>query len=355
MKKRFVGPAEIVFIIFSLIFLSGLVIYFNLLMPISSEDKWKEIKIPEGVTYAQGISILKEGGIIKNEFIFLVLGKLTVTDRKLRAGYYNLNTSMNPLEVFNRLRKGMIVQYVITIPEGSMIEDTIIKLKDTGLIDADSQELVRDKDFLASLNIDAPSLEGYLYPDTYNFAKGADPKDIFRMMVQKLGEEFDESLRKRSEELGMSAKEILTLASIIEKEAIFNRERPLISAVYHNRLKKKMRLQADPTVVYGIKKMQDGITRADLKRVTPYNTYIIYGLPPSPIASPGIKSIRAALYPADVDYMYFVSKNDGTHYFSRTGEEHTKAVMLYQRPNRLVPSRGNSKGNEAVNEKEKTN
>ena len=152
----------------------------------------------------------------------------------------------------------------------------------------------------------------------------------------------------------MSEREVLTLASIIEKEALFNRERPLISAVYHNRLKKKMRLQADPTVVYGIKRMQDGITRADLKRVTPYNTYVIYGLPPGPIASPGIKSIKAALYPADVEYMYFVSKNDGTHYFSKTGTEHLKAVMLYQRRNRLAPSTGKNKENEAKNEKQKT-
>lgn len=347
MKKRFVGLAETTFIIFSFVTLLGLISYVNFLMPLSSEDKWKEILIPEGYTYSQGINILKEEGMIKNEFVFLVLSKITATDRKLLAGYYNLNTSMTPLEVFNRLRKGMIVQFVIPIPEGSTLEDIKLKLQKKDLIDEESWQLVEDEEFLASLNIDAPSLEGYLYPDTYNFAKGADPRDIFRMMVQRLGEEFDESLRKRAEELGMSAKEILTLASIIEKEAIFNRERPLISAVYHNRLKKNMRLQADPTVVYGIKRMQDGISKKDLKRKTPYNTYVINGLPPGPIASPGIKSIKAALYPADVDYLYFVSKNNGAHYFSKTGEEHLKAVMLYQR--------GNNKGNKAKDEEPTSN
>jgi UPF0755 protein len=331
MRKRFLGPAEIVFIVFSLILLSGILIYLNLFMPVSFEDRWKEVRISEGSTYSQGISILKEEGIIKNGFVLLILGRVAMIDRKLRAGYYNFNVSMSPWEVFNRLRKGMIVQYIITIPEGSTLEDVRLKFRGTNLINEDSWQLVKDKTFLESLNIDAPSLEGYLYPDTYNFAKGADLKDIFRMMVHRLRTNFNQSLTMRAIELGMSEREVLTLASIIEKEAMVNRERPLISAVYHNRLKKKIRLQADPTVVYGIKRMQDGITRTDLKRDTPYNTYIIDGLPPGPIASPGIRSIKAALYPADVNYMYFVSKNDGTHHFSRTAKEHMEAVMLYQR------------------------
>ncbi len=386
MKKNLTGSAEVISILLTLIsltFLACLVFSLNLLMPVSFEDRWTEVRIPEGVTYTQGINILRKESIIKNKYIFLLLGRITMTDRKLRAGYYNLNVSMSPWSVFNRLRKGMIVQYTITVPNGSILADIRLKFKNTGLIDDDSWQLVFDRDFLDSLDIDAPSLEGYIYPDTYNFAKGIDSKDIFRIMVQRLRENFDQSLKERAEELGMNEREVLTLASIIEKEALFDRERPIISAVYHNRLKKKMRLQADPTVVYGIKRMQDGITRTDLKRITPYNTYVIYGLPPSPIASTGVKSIKAALYPADVDYMYFVSKNDGTHYFSRTGEEHLNAVMFYQRRNRLSTTQsesspgsesreqvaptyqptnhtnaantGSNKGNEAANEKEKTN
>ena len=348
MKKCFIGSSEIFFIIFSVILLSVFLIYLNLFMPISAEDNWKEVKIPDGVTYSQGISILRKEGIIKNELVFIILGRLSMTDRKLRAGYYNLNPSLTPWNVFNRLRKGMIVQYLITIPEGSMLEEIKIKLKVKRLINDDSWQLVKDRDFLASLNIDAPSLEGYIYPDTYNFAKGADPKDIFRIMVQRLRESFDQSLRKRAEERGMSEKEVLTLASIIETEAMLDEERPIISAVYHNRIKKDMSLQADPTVVYGIKRMQEGITRADLRRKTPYNTYIIKGLPPGPIASPGIKSIKAALYPADVDYIFFVSKNDRTHYFSNNGEEHLKAVMLYQR-------RENNKEDDTTGKEQKIN
>ncbi len=334
MKNRFIRTTEVIFIAFSFILLSGLLTYVTLFMPISAEYMWKEVFIPEGSTYSQGINILKEKGTIKNTYVFLLLGKLASIDRKLLAGYYNLNTNMSSWEVFSRLRKGMIVQYLITIPEGSTLADIKLKLENKNLINDNSWQLVKDKKFLASQNIDAPSLEGYLFPDTYNFAKGADPKDIFRIMVHRLRENFNQSLRERAKELSMSETEVLTLASIIEKEALYNKERPLISAVYHNRLKKKMRLQADPTTVYGIKKMRHRITKADLKRKTSYNTYIIKGLPPGPIASPGIKSIRAALYPADVDYMYFVSKNNGTHHFSRTGKEHMKAVTLYQRRKR---------------------
>jgi UPF0755 protein len=342
MKKNLTGSAEVISIFLTLIsltFLACLVFSLNLLMPVSFEDRWTEVRIPEGVTYTQGINILKKDGIIKNKYIFLLLGRITMTDRKLRAGYYNLNVSMSPWSVFNRLRKGMIVQYTITVPNGSILADIRLKFKNTGLIDDDSWQLVFDRDFLDSLDIDAPSLEGYIYPDTYNFAKGTEPKNIFRIIVHRLREKFNQFLKDRAEELGMSEKEVLTLASIIENEALFNREKPIISAVYHNRLKKKMRLQADPTVTYGTKRRGKRIRWRDLRKATPYNTYVINGLPPGPISSPGIKSIKAALQPADVDYMYFVSKNDGTHHFSRTGEEHEKAVTLYQRRSRTSKAR----------------
>jgi UPF0755 protein len=287
--------------------------------------------IPEGAAYSQGIDILMREGIIENGFVFQVLGKVTDIATNLKPGYYNLNTSMNPWGVFSRLKKGMIVQHSITIPEGSNLTSIRSKFIDSGLMSEESWELVNDREFLESLDIEAPSLEGYLYPDTYNFAKGMKPENIFRIMVQRLREILNQNIMEQAKDLGMSEREVLTLSSIIEKEVIYNRERPLISAVYHNRLKKNMRLQADPTVNYGLLKKNNSITRSDLKRVTPYNTYVIYGLPPGPIASPGIRSIRAALNPADSDYLFFVSKNDGTHHFSRTGIEHMKAVMMYQR------------------------
>ncbi len=326
MKRR----SDIAFITCGFTLFIGVFFYLNLMIPPSTVEKWKEVNIPQGVTYTQGIDILKEEGLIKNKFIFLLLGRITQIDKKLRAGYYNLNSTMSPWKIFNILRKGKILQYTIIVPGGTTLEDIKLKFKNTGLIDDESWQLVYNREFLDSLNIDAPSLEGYIFPDTYNFVKGIAPGDILTIMVQRLREKFDEVLIKRAEELGMSERDVLTLASIIEKEALLDRERPIISAVYHNRLKKNMRLQADPTVTYGVKKITDGITRKDLRNPTPYNTYVIKGLPIGPIAFPGIKSIKAALYPADVDYMYFVSKNNGTHYFSKTNREHARAVRIYQ-------------------------
>jgi len=345
MNKKSSLLIQIISVFLSLVFLTSIVSMVYLIMPVSYQNKWKEVEIPKGASYSKGVDILMNEGIIKNRFAFLLLARLTMSDRSMKAGYYNLNTSMNPLEIFTRLIKGRIVEFTITIPEGSTLKVIKSKVEKTGLIDDESWKLVRDREFLLSLDIDAPSLEGYIYPDTYNFAKGADPKSIFGMMVQRMREKFDWPLLARAKELGMSINEVLTLASIIEKEAIYDSERPLISAVYHNRLKKNMKLQADPTVLYGVKKRWKRIRYRDLRRVTPYNTYVIKGLPPGPIASPGIKSIKAALYYEDVDYMFFVSMNNGKHHFSRTGEEHMRAVVAFQRDGREFTRNGRKKEN----------
>ncbi len=324
---------EIIAILASLVFFMAAYVFIYLIMPVSGDNKWKEVDIPKGASYSKGVDILVNEGFVKNRIVFLLMGRLTGTDRTMKAGYYNLNKFMNPLEIFDRLRKGMIVEFMITIPEGSTLDDIRLKLKEIELIDDNSWQIVTDKNFLASLNIAGPSLEGYIYPDSYNFAKGTDPKYIFGIMVQRMREKFNEPLLKRADELGMTENEVLTLASIIEKEAVYDSERPLISAVYHNRLKKNMKLQADPTVLYGIRYRWKRIMYSDLMRVTPYNTYVISGLPPGPIASPCIKSIQAALYPDNSGYLFFVSMNNGRHYFSRSGEEHIKAVALYRRNN----------------------
>lgn len=321
---------EIIAIIVSLVFILGMYFFIYLIMPVSSENKWKEIEIPNGATYLKVVDILSREGFIENRLAFLLLGRATSNDRSIKAGFYNLNMTMNPMEIFERLRKGMIVEVMITIPEGCALEDIKSKLIEAGLIDENSWQLVRDRAFLASFNITAPSLEGYIFPDSYNFAKGTDPRYIFSIMVHRMREKFDGSLMKRAAEIGMTENEVLTLASIIEREAVYDSERPLISAVYHNRLKKNMKLQADPTVLYGVRTGWKRVFYRDLARVTPYNTYVIKGLPPGPIASPGIKSIQAALYPYNSSYLFFVSKNNGRHHFSHSGEEHLRAVAFYR-------------------------
>jgi UPF0755 protein len=329
--KRGAHPfVQVLCITLSVLIIFSFFLLVHLNTPVSYEDRWKEVEIPEGSTYRQGISILKENEIIKNSLVFIMMGKITKSDRDVKAGFYNLSPSMSPMQIFNHLIEGITIQYSIMIPEGSNLKAIKKKFLTSGLLDEGSWQLVYDQDFLDSLDIIAPSIEGYIYPDTYNFAKGTEPKTIFKIMVQRMREKFDETLLERAQEIGMTENEVLTLASIVEKEALFNSEMPIISAVYHNRLKKNMKLQADPTVLYGVKKRWKRIRYRDLRRRTPYNTYVIKGLPPGPIASPSIESIKAALNPSDVNYLYFVSMNNGRHHFSISGEEHVKAVELYQ-------------------------
>ncbi len=234
---------------------------------------------------------------------------------------------MSPIQVLRKLKSGRIIEYEITIFEGDSLLEIGKKFAYNKIMPQEVfNSLAKDKGFLHSLNIDAPSIEGYLFPQTYKFAKGAKPTAVLKLMVNKMRDEFNNELKERAEEIGWSENQVLTLASIIEREAKTDEERPLISAVYHNTIKKGMPLQADPTAIYGIKSNRHKITRNDLKKKTDYNTYVIKGLPLGSIASPGIKSIQAALYPAKVPYLYFVSKNDGTHHFSKILSEHNAAI-----------------------------
>ncbi len=299
----------------------------QLTMPLSL-GKPVEIEIPEGTTYREAIVILDRQNLIRDSHLFLALGRLTGGDRKIRAGYYTFWDHITPLQVFDRLRKGRIVEYDITVVEGDSLPEIGSKLTAHGITSPDEfNAAVRDGELLRSLRIDAPSLEGYLFPQTYRIPKGARLRSVMKLMVQKLREEFSADMAKRAQEMGWTEREVLTLASIIEREAVTDRERPIISAVYHNRIKKGMPLQADPTAIYGVKSYREKITLKDLKAKTEYNTYVIKGLPPGPIASPGKKSIVAALYPSQVPYLYFVSRGDGTHWFTTSFSEHSAAIL----------------------------
>jgi UPF0755 protein len=183
---------------------------------------------------------------------------------------------------------------------------------------------------MKKLNVPADSFEGYLFPDTYFFPRGVLAKDIITTMVNRFWTQFGVDWKERADELGLSVHEVITLASIIEKETGVSSERPIISSVFHNRLKKRMRLESDPTVIYGISDFDGNITRKHLDTHTPYNTYRIRGLPPGPIANPGAAAIESALFPAETDYLFFVSKKDRTHKFSTTILEHNRAVRKYQ-------------------------
>lgn len=299
----------------------------------------KIIYIKKGMHLRKISTILEEEGIIRNRHFFVGIASILGKRGEIKAGEYEFHTGMLPLEVLNALVKGQVKRHLVTIAEGytlsqiaQLLEELNIVKKETFLQKASSPS------FISSFGLSYPAtarvgstLEGYLFPDTYHFIKEMVPEQVIQMMVHRFKKVFEPTLINRASQLGISQREAVILASIIEKETPLNEEKPLISAVFHNRLKKKIPLQSDPTVIYGIKNFDGNLTKEHLLRPTPYNTYLFVGLPPAPICNPGRDSILAALYPAPVPYLYFVSKNDGSHHFSIDIEEHHRAVWKYQK------------------------
>ena len=276
--------------------------------------------------------ILREAGVIHSPWAFLAMAYLQGSLTRLQAGEYEFAPGMSVLEVLRRLETGRVLTHQITIPEGFTALDIAQLLGGERLADVGRfMELVKDAKFAGSLGLPVPSLEGYLFPDTYRFSRGMSEDDILRIMVSRFREVLPADLETQAERQNLDTHGVITLASIIEKEAKLDRERPLVSAVFYNRLRRNMPLQSDPTAIYGAEDSRRRVTVLDLQRKTPYNTYLKAGLPPGPIASPGLASILAALNPARVDFLYFVAKNDGSHFFSRTLDEHVQAVRIYQK------------------------
>jgi UPF0755 protein len=290
------------------------------------------VTIPEGATFQQVANLLEREQLIRSRLAFVLLGKTSGADRKVHPGEYELNGAMSPAEILSKLLAGRVVLHPVTIPEGYTVNQIADVLAEHRITEKDEfVRLANDKSFIKTLGISAESVEGYLYPDTYHFARPTAGKDVIKTMVDQLGQVMTEEWQARAKELGLTVHEVLTLASVIEKETGAGEERPRISSVFHNRLKKRIPLQSDPTVIYGLPNFDGNLHKKDLAHPSPYNTYRWVGLPPGPIASPGADSIRAALYPTPSSYLYFVSKNDGTHEFSATLIEHNKAVEKYQK------------------------
>ena len=330
-------------VLVAIFFIFPIYILIQLFVPVYDSATPIEIEIPQGATYKSAIDILAENKLIRDKFLFRALGKITGVDRKMRAGYYNFWSRISPFDVFQQLRKGRIIEYEITIVEGDGLLEIGEKLQEKKFISADAfNAFAKDKSLLSSLNIGSPSIEGYLFPETYKLPKGARPADIVKLMVGRLRASYTDEMKAAMLKSGWSENDVLTLASIVEKEAITDEERTVISAVYRNRLRIGMPLQADPTAIYGVKSSKLKIVSSDLRNRTPYNTYIIKGLPPGPIASPGIKSIKAAIFPAKAPYIYFVSRGDGTHIFTSSLAEHNQAI----RQVRAAPDRNTDKEKE---------
>jgi len=329
-KKRQITPLLLIFLSIA-VFISMAYIDISVNTPQSSFKQIKKVEIPKGYSLKKIARLLNEENLIKNYSIFITSAYLRGISNKLKSGEYELSTDMTPLEIMEKLYKGEIVYYKITIPEGYNIKNIANLLEKNELINKEKFiSLTQDREFLSSLGIKAISLEGYLFPDTYYFSKGMTEEEMINKMIESLNNLFTEKLQKRLQDLNFTIHKILTLASLIEKEVQIDSERKLVSAVFHNRLKSNMLLQSDPTVIYVLEDFDGNLKKQDLSYDSPYNTYLYPGLPPTPIANPGTDSIMAALYPADVDYLYFVSKNNGEHHFSSTFKEHNEAVKKYQ-------------------------
>jgi len=322
--------------------------YVALFVPPSREKAWKEIQVTEGMSFKAVAAALQKEGIIRYRGYFEIIGRLQGITRKVRTGFYGLGSHMSLWEVLDALRKGKIIEYEVVIPEGYNLYQIGWTLTGTPLISSDPNDFIKaatDKKFARDLGIEADRLEGYLFPDTYFLPKGITVPDIAKRMVLRYKDVFTDDLRKRAKELGLTEHQVITLASIVEKEAKVPSERKLIAAVYHNRLKQGMRLQADPTAVYGLRAWITKVSAQDLKRKTPYNTYLHKGLPPGPIANPGRGAILATLYPESVDYLFFVAQGDGSHYFSKDFGEHGKAIGRYKANRKKAKQTAKGKGN----------
>jgi UPF0755 protein len=299
--------------------------------PVSSEANERDVGIAPGTSFQAVCGILTEKGLVRQPWRFRLLARLRGLDKQLKAGNYRLSTDLSPEEVLAVLVSGREHLLRLTIPEGYNLKQIAAAVEAAGFGKGDAfLNMVRDPAVVKRYDLSAKTLEGYLFPDTYFFPADAAQSVIVDSMVKRFQEQFSAKWLKRAEALDMSVHEVVTLASIIEKETGDPKERPLISSVFHNRLKKKMRLETDPTVIYGIKNFDGNLKRRHLRTYTPYNTYKIKGLPPGPIASPGTKALEAALYPAKSGYLYFVSRKDTTHQFSTNIKDHNAAVRKYQ-------------------------
>lgn len=292
------------------------------------------VEIPAGAGSRAIGEQLVAAGVVRDDLTFRVALFLTGEARALRAGEYRFSEPLSAVDVVHRLARGDVYTRALTFREGLTAAEMARHYEESGFGSAERfLAAARHTALIEDLDSDARDLEGYLFPNTYPLSRTATADDLVRRMVALFRDAMDEGLRDEAARQGFSVREVVALASLVEKETGLEAERPLVAAVYRNRLRIGMGMQADPTVIYALMladRWDGNITRADLQFDSPYNTYRYRGLPPGPIANPGLASLRAALAPADVDYLYFVSRNDGSHVFSRTLAEHNRAVREWQ-------------------------
>lgn len=298
------------------------------------EPPFVEVQVPSGAGTMEVARRLEGVGLVRWPRLFTAYVALRGAEGDLKAGRYRFPEDVGWGRLVSALERGEVVTTAVTVPEGFTLRSIAPRLAEVAAAPADSLlALARDSAFVASLGVPGPTLEGYLFPETYRFAEGVAPRLVLRTMVRRYRQFWTPGRRARADSLGLTEREVVTLASIVEAEARVEEERPVIAGVYLNRLERGMRLQADPTVQYALDEPKARLLYRDIERVAddPYNTYTHAGLPPGPIGSPGEASLRAVLHPADVPYLFFVARPDGSHVFTRTQEEHVEAKNRIRR------------------------
>lgn len=302
----------------------------------------KIILIPRGTSSVEVARRLQAEGIVMHRALFLAYLKTFKRSSHLQAGEYQFQGALTVPQIADKIIRGLVYYHEVTIPEGLSLFEICDSLEQKGFANRDEfWSAVRRVDLLADLTQPPKNLEGFLFPDTYRLTRGETADEIVQAMIERFKQVY-ESLKTDIQRQSLSLKEVVTLASLIEKETGGGDERALVSAVFHNRLKKRIPLQCDPTVIYAAKlqgSFKGEIYRSDLAQDSAYNTYRHAGLPPGPIANPGLQSLEAALRPANADYLYFVSDNNGRHVFSKTLDEHNRAVAAYRHSLRLESRR----------------
>ncbi len=328
-------PLKIILLVLVILCLAaagaGFFLYRYATTPTQTSENSAVVWIKPGQSFSGTVAQLQKAGLVQHPKRFRWLAYLKGDERRIRAGEYVLRSSMSPGAMLDTLVRGETLLHKVVIPEGSTVFEIGQALERAGLVSEEAFfQAASDPGLIKALGIEGHTFEGYLFPETYHFPKGVTAEQIIKKMVADFHLVFTPAWTERAHAMGFTTHQVVTLASIVEKETSKPEERPLIAAVFLNRLKRRIRLESDPTVIYGIKEFDGNLTRKDLKTMSPYNTYRIKGLPPGPIANPGRASIEAVLYPSEEPYLYFVSKNDGSHHFSPTLREHNQMVRRYQ-------------------------
>jgi UPF0755 protein len=303
------------------------------LSPVSDRPSATRVfAVASGETLGRIAARLEGEGLVRSAFAFKLLARWRDRESALQAGEYSLSPAMTPDAILTRIFRGRVVTYELVIPEGFTVAQIAERVAAAELAERDAfLEVARSAAIATSFGVEGETLEGYLYPETYRMPRGLSAEEVARVLVDHFLALW-RNLEPAAVAAGLSMREVATLGSIIEKETGAPEERPLIASVFLNRIARGMRLETDPTVIYGIPNFDGNIRRRHLEDTSnPYNTYVIPGLPPGPIASPGRAALEAVLKPADTEYLFFVSRNDGTHVFSKTYREHVAAVSRYQK------------------------